>query len=57
MARDISWQLVRVELKDYAVRLVQERRWHPTQEIFALNSMGTRVEIRFEIGRLEEVLR
>lgn len=57
VAGDFSRQLVRVELKDYAARLAQERRWHPTQEIFPLNTKGTRVEIRFEIGRLEEVLR
>lgn len=57
VAGDYSRQMVRVELKDYAARLAQERRWHPTQEIFPLNSKSTRVEIRFEIGRLEEVLR
>jgi len=57
VAGDFSRQLVRVELKDYAARLAHERRWHPTQEIFPLNAKGTRVEIRFEIGRLEEVLR
>ncbi len=57
VAGDYSRQIVRVELKNYAARLAQERRWHPTQEIFILNAKGTRVEIRFEIGRLEEVLR
>lgn len=57
VAEDFSRQLVRVELKDYAARLAQERRWHPTQEIFLLNAKGSRVEVRFEIGRLEEVLR
>ena len=57
VAGDFSRQLVRVELKDYAARLAHERRWHPTQEIFPLNAKGTRVEVRFEIGRLEEVLR
>jgi proteasome accessory factor B len=54
---DETRQLVRVELRDYAARLAQERRWHPTQEVEALNAKGTRVEVRFEIGRLEEVLR
>ena len=57
VAGDTSRQVVRVELKNYAARLAQERRWHPTQEIFPLNSKATRVEIRFEVGRLEEVLR
>lgn len=57
VAGDYSRQMVRVEVKDYAARLAQERRWHPTQEIILLNAKGTRVEIRFEIGRLEEVLR
>ncbi len=57
VAGDYSRQLVRVELKDYAARLATERRWHPTQEIFPKNAKGTRVEVRFEVGRLEEVLR
>ncbi|NQX02396.1 WYL domain-containing protein [bacterium] len=57
VAGDSSRQVVRVELKDYAARLAQERRWHPTQEIFALNAKSTRMEVRFEVGRLEEVLR
>jgi len=54
---DHSQHLVQVELRDYAARLAQERRWHPTQEIELLNAKGTRLEIRFEVGRLEEVLR
>lgn len=57
VANDTTMQVVRVELKNYAARLAQERRWHPTQEIFPLNAKGTRVEVRFEVGRLEEVLR
>ncbi len=57
VAGDHSRQIVRVELKNYAARLAQERRWHPTQEIFPLNARATRVEVRFEVGRLEEVLR
>ncbi len=57
VANDYSRQLVRVELKNYAARLAHERRWHPTQEIFPMNGKGTRVEVRFEVGRLEEVLR
>jgi predicted DNA-binding transcriptional regulator YafY len=57
VAGDYSRQVVRVELKNYAARLAQERRWHPTQEIIPLNVKGTRVEVRFEVGRLEEVLR
>ena len=54
---DTVRHLVRVELKNYAARLGQERRWHPTQETISLNAKGTRIEIRFEVGRLEEVLR
>jgi predicted DNA-binding transcriptional regulator YafY len=57
VAGEYSRQVVRVELKNYAARLAQERRWHPTQEIFPLNGKATRVEVRFEVGRLEEVLR
>lgn len=48
---------VRVELRDYAARLAQERRWHPSQELRWLDGSGDRVEVRFEAGALEEVLR
>lgn len=54
---DLTRHLVRVELKNDAARLGQERRWHPTQEGVALNAKGTGIEVRFEVGRLEEVLR
>lgn len=57
VAGDYSRHEVRVELKNYAAQLAQERRWHPTQEISVKNAKGTRVEICFEVGRLEEVLR
>jgi predicted DNA-binding transcriptional regulator YafY len=57
VAGDETRHLVRVELRHYAARLCQERRWHPTQEVIPLNTKATRVEIRFEVGRLEEVLR
>lgn len=49
--------LVRIELRKYAARLAQERRWHPTQEVTILDSRGNRVEVCFEVGRLEEVVR
>jgi predicted DNA-binding transcriptional regulator YafY len=49
--------LVRVQLMDYAARLAQERRWHPSQETSVLDAKGGRVEVRFEAGALEEVVR
>jgi predicted DNA-binding transcriptional regulator YafY len=57
VAGDQTRQVVRVELRDYAARLAQERRWHPTQELVMKNTKGTRVVVRFEVGRLEEVMR
>ena len=56
-AGDDSRCLVRVVLKDYAARLAQERRWHPTQEVRVLDAKGRRVEVCFEAGALEEVVR
>jgi proteasome accessory factor B len=50
-------QEVRIELKGYAARLAQERRWHPSQQVTSLNSRATRVEVCFEVGRLEELVR
>jgi predicted DNA-binding transcriptional regulator YafY len=57
VAGDDSRHLVRLELRNYAARLAQERRWHPTQETTVLDDQGNKVELRFEVGRLEEVLR
>ena len=50
-------QEVRIELSGYAARIVQERRWHPSQQVTPLNATGSRVEVRFEVGRLEELIR
>ncbi len=50
-------QEVRIELSGYAARLAQERRWHPSQQVKPLNATGSRVEVRFEVGRLEELVR
>lgn len=57
VAGDDSRHLVRLELRNYAARLAQERRWHPTQEVTILDDKGNKVEVRFEVGRLEEVMR
>ncbi|MGA0845825.1 MAG: helix-turn-helix transcriptional regulator [Luteolibacter sp.] len=57
VAGDKKQHLVRVELRNYAAQLAHERRWHPTQELVPLNKSGSRVELRFEVGRLEEVMR
>ena len=54
---DETRHIVRLELRNYAARLAQERRWHPTQEVTPLDDHGNKVEVRFEVGRLEEVLR
>jgi proteasome accessory factor B len=54
---DSTRHVVRVELRNYAARLAQERRWHPTQEVHLLDGKGSKVEVRFEVGRLEEVVR
>lgn len=54
---DETRHLVRVELRQYAARLAQERRWHPTQELDVLDTKGNRVEVRFEVGSLQEVVR
>lgn len=50
-------QEVRIELAGYAAQLVQERRWHPSQQVIPLNPTASRIEVRFEVGRLEELVR
>jgi predicted DNA-binding transcriptional regulator YafY len=54
---DETRHVVRVELRQYAARLAQERRWHPTQELDVLDPKGNRVEVRFEVSSLPEVVR
>lgn len=49
--------VVKIELKGYAARIAQERRWHPSQQVRPLNANGSRVEVAFEVGRLEELIR
>ncbi|MDE0827559.1 MAG: WYL domain-containing protein [Akkermansiaceae bacterium] len=56
-ASEEALHIVRVELRDYAARMAQERRWHPTQELKVLNNAGTRVELCFHVSRLEEMVR
>jgi hypothetical protein len=43
-------------MRNYAARLAYERRWHPTQEVTVLDDTGNKVEVRFEVGRLEVVM-
>ena len=50
-------QVVRIELSGYAARIAQERRWHPSQQVLPLNAKASRIEVRFEVGRLEELVR
>lgn len=57
VAGDDSLRLVTIRLRDYAARLAQERRWHPTQEVRLLDESGRHVELCFEAGALEEVVR
>ncbi|MGE9271517.1 MAG: helix-turn-helix transcriptional regulator [Verrucomicrobiales bacterium] len=56
-ASDDRVHQVDVELSGYAARLAMERRWHPTQEVEALDDQASRVVVRFEVGALEEVVR
>jgi proteasome accessory factor B len=56
-SEDEELHVVRVELRGYAARMAQERRWHPTQELRILNNAGTRVEVCFHVSRLEELVR
>ena len=46
---------VRIAFDEFAARLVGERNWHPSQKIKQLP--GGRIELRLELGSLEEVER
>ncbi|MGD9418777.1 MAG: helix-turn-helix transcriptional regulator [Verrucomicrobiota bacterium JB025] len=57
VAGDDARHVVKLELRNYAARLAQERRWHPSQEVTAVDGEDERVLVSFEVGRLEEVMR
>ncbi|NWK55999.1 WYL domain-containing protein [Verrucomicrobiaceae bacterium N1E253] len=44
-----------VEVTDWVARIVQERLWHPTQKTKVLDDLGDRVELRMQLGNIEEV--
>ena len=46
---------IRVEFDDWAAQLIQEKDWHPAQEIKALD--GGRIEFRIELADLFEIER
>ncbi len=44
-----------IELVGWMARIVQERLWHPTQTTKVLDDMGDKVELRMQLGNLQEV--
>ncbi|MEJ6573098.1 MAG: WYL domain-containing protein [Akkermansiaceae bacterium] len=44
-----------VEVTGWMARIVQERLWHPTQTTKVLDDLGEKVELRMQLGNLEEV--
>lgn len=48
---------VRVRFEGYAARVVEERRWHATQEVVRLDGEGGAIEFRARLAGLEEVIR
>jgi predicted DNA-binding transcriptional regulator YafY len=44
-----------IEVTDWVARIVQERLWHPSQKTKALDDLGEHVELRMQLGNLEEV--
>ena len=39
------------------VRIAQERRWHPSQQVTLKNAAGSKVEVAFEVGSITELVR
>lgn len=44
-----------IEVTDWVARIVQERLWHPSQKTRVMDDLGERVELRMQLGNLEEV--
>lgn len=45
-----------VEVDGWVARVVQERIWHPSQEIRVLDDMGERVEVRMWLSSFEDLV-
>jgi predicted DNA-binding transcriptional regulator YafY len=48
---------VKIRFRDYAARIVSERRWHPSQKISPQNEGGTVVDFEVRLAGLEEITR
>lgn len=49
--------LVRIRFRNFAARVVAERRWHPSQEITELDPAGNVIEITMTLSALEDIAR
>lgn len=52
---DAGQEDVVIEVSGWVARIVQERLWHRTQKTRVLDDFGKRVELRMQLGNLEEV--
>lgn len=50
-------QPVRIRFRGFAARFVPERRWHPSQQITALDRTGDNIELRMELSAFEDLKR
>jgi len=48
---------VKIRFRDFAARVVAERRWHPSQEVVAVEPDGSVIELNLELSALEDVAR
>ncbi len=46
-----------IHCRDWVARVVQERRWHPTQKTKVLDDHGDLVELRMRLDSLQDVMR
>jgi proteasome accessory factor B len=44
-----------IEVTGWMARITQERLWHPTQTTKVMDDLGEKVELRMQLGNLEEV--
>lgn len=44
-----------IELTGWMSRIAQERIWHPSQRITVLDELGEHIEMRMQLGNLEEI--
>ena len=48
---------IRIRFRGFAARIVAERRWHPSQEVHAVEEDGSVIDLSMRLSALEDIAR